>query len=51
MNYLKNKHDRIAKFGSSIDFEKRIILSELENLRHLLQKLGAAPALTKQQLI
>ena len=30
INYLKNKHHRIAKFGNNIDFEKRVILSLLE---------------------
>ena len=31
-NTYLNKHHRIAKFGSNIDFEKRVILSVLENL-------------------
>ena len=47
---FKNKHHRIAKFGSNVDFEKRVILSELENLCHLLEKLSAAPTLTEQHL-
>ena len=46
----KFKHHRIAKFGSNIDFEKWVILSVLENSRNELEKISAAPALTKQQL-
>ena len=32
--FKKNLHHRIAKYGSNIDFEKRVILRVFENLRH-----------------
>ena len=47
---MQFKYHQIAKFGSNIDFQKRVILRVLENLSQKLEKISAAPALTKQQL-
>ena len=47
---ILNKLFFIIKFGCNLDFEKMVILSELEKLRHLIEKLSAAPTFNKQQL-
>ena len=36
--------NRIVKYGSYIDWEKRVILSLREKLRQWLEKVSAAPA-------